>query len=195
MDIQIANAGQYDHRTMVVTRDLGLDNGHKIIAQPWRYPNEILAIRAGEYNTDPDDPAIMDMVLLEHLIVLDDPYETHPLFATDSEEALHIVSQRIEAVRVEHGAPEEPRMRSLFTAADDDRSTQGLTDTKSLLFKHVNSETVLFGKLMFQETRKAYRAERNIPPVTYAEEIKTRTLGILYDQAKGEDAIRNANGR
>jgi hypothetical protein len=195
MDIQITGFKHQDERRVVVYRDLTLDDGTMVKGQPCLMFNETLAIRAGEYNTDADDPRILDMILLEHLIVLEDPYETHPLFALDTPDALEVVENRIEAVRIEHGAPEEPVMRQLFTAADDDRSTQGLTDVKKMFMGNVDKDTMMFARIQFEENRKAHWAERGSSRLSYAQELKARAMGTMHEQASEEDRMRNSRKR
>src|SRR4051794_7828253 len=65
-----------------------------------RMPKETLAIRAAEYNLEPDDPRALDIVLLEMFYTPDDPDEIHPLYRMRNiDDALNEVLRRIQIVR------------------------------------------------------------------------------------------------
>jgi hypothetical protein len=127
MDIQILSGAHEENQYIDLIRTYdGHPNKH-------RYPKEILAIRAAEYNLEWDDPRVLDMVLLEHLIP--DPEERfHPLYLMDPHEAIEVVSNRIEVVKQQHDAPEGDAGK-LLLAADTDAATLGLKKTKKEMFQ------------------------------------------------------------
>jgi hypothetical protein len=157
-----------------------------------RMPKETLAIRAAEYDLEPDDPRVLDQVLLEGFYVPEDPDEIHPLFKEATvADALAIMEQRIEQVRNDNGAPKEPAMRSLFHAADLDASTQGLTDAKRLLLDNVDPDLAQWVKINRDEGRKAPAPVEK----TMGEIIKERGLGYVIEEAKLEDNSRMRDAR
>src|SRR5690242_19096451 len=129
MDIQITGIVDPNDGFLYIERTI--DSSPNILYN--KMPRETLAIRAAEYDLSPDDPMAIDMLLMENFIVLDKPQPFHPLHTCETiEEALQIVWGQVEDAKTRNAAPVEPRLRSLFHAADlpVPHSTQGLTDVK-----------------------------------------------------------------
>jgi hypothetical protein len=179
MDIQIVNVIDPGDGYLYVIRTL---DG---IQQPNKMPKEMLAIRAAEYNLDVRDPMALDIMLLEPFMTEQD--DVHPLYAEAKiEDALSIIWGRVENVRVKHGAPKEPQMRSLFHAADLRESTQGLTDTKKALLHHANPDIGTWVK-MNRDTGRRQMAER---PRTLTETMKLQAMMPVLDEAYNEQTRR-----
>lgn len=181
MDIQIVDSHEYYDPNFVVIR-------RTLDGMPFaqRQPKDVLFLRAAEYNLEPDDPRVLDMVLLECFTVWDPTMVVAPLYQQiDIEEALSIVEGKIEDVRVEHGAPEEPMMRQLFTAADLEESTEGLTLAKTILFKG-DHRVMPWHKIMRDEGRK----EMASVSTPMEQMLKGQALAILHEQAMDEHRMR-----
>jgi len=188
MDIQIVGAEETpDGLHIVVTRTITDDEGNSR-TYPERFPKETLAIRAAEYDLEVDDPRVLDQILLEGFYDEANPLETHPLHGEKTiADALAVMEKRVERVRNKHGAPKEPKMRSLFHAAELDESTQGLTDAKRLFTKHADPTVGTWVKIMRDEGRRAAKNTRN-PNIIEA--MKTSALNIEHDKALAEESIR-----
>lgn len=177
MDIQITGAEQVGKWILISsTRD-----GQPTIM---RMPKETLAIRAAEYDLTPDDPRVLDMVLLEGLYQPEDPDEVHPLYSEATvADALATMEERIEQVRNEHGSPKEPQMRSLFHAADLDASTQGLTDAKRVLLEHADPE--IMGWVRYNRDTNRHQITNDSKSLT--EVVKNQAMGTIIEEAKLEN--------
>jgi hypothetical protein len=190
MDIQITGAYMDpDGQNIIVTRDITHEDGTKWEGYLQRFPKESLAIRAAEYNLEPDDPRVLDILLMEFVVLQETIGRVHPLYREDTiEEALAIVEKYIDDVKTEHGAPTEPKMRSLFHAADSPKSTQGLTDTKAILLEHADPDIGVFIKMNRDEGRKVFGKLKE--PETLFERTKNSALATVWDQALTEDKQR-----
>lgn len=188
MDIQIVGAEETpDGKHIIVTRTITEDDGTSR-TYPERFPKETLAIRAAEYNLSVDDPRVLDQILLEGFYPAD-PDERHPLFSSATiEEAVEIMTERIEHVRNANGAPQRPQMRSLFHAADLDESTQGLTDAKDLFLKHADPGVTVWVQVLRDEGRAA----QHIPAPSFLEQVKQTAFSSEFEKAKIEDNERQA---
>lgn len=192
MDIQITGIEDPGDGFLYIQRTI---DGGLVPAQN-KMPRETLAIRAAEYNIAPDDPRALDMLLMESYIVLDEPEDAHPLHRCDDiDEALEIIGGRIDAAKTLHNAPKDPRLRSLFHAADlpVPESTQGLTDVKATLLNYCDDSIPIWVKVFRDEARKEYRNRK--PRLSFLERIKMDALTILEEQAKEEDRMRSIRMR
>lgn len=188
MDIQIVKAEESEGKWIIVWRTITEDDG-TVRTYPHRYPNVTLAIRAAEYDLEPDDPRVLDIMLLEDFYP-SHPDDKHPLFhASSVAEALAIMEERIETIRNEHGAPKEPQMRSLFHAADVEESTQGLTDAKTLFLKHADPSIGWAVKVNRDEGRKSIAAEAR----SLVDSIKLQALETAQSQAMEEQVARGGD--
>jgi len=101
----------------------------KVDGQTWveRAPKETLAIRAAEYDLDPEDDFVLDLVMLEpFLITTEKPGEVHPLFFCDSvADALEVMHARVAEAQDFHGAP-KGKNRALAAAVRNGVASAGL---------------------------------------------------------------------
>lgn len=91
--------------------------------------------RAAEYDLDPADPIVMDMVLLEnfHTVATGEHDDVHPLFAEESvAKALSVMRSRLVTVRKFVKAPTKAPHTRLWTAADTDEASAGLVTLKRI---------------------------------------------------------------
>jgi hypothetical protein len=186
MDIQIVGAEETpDGKHIIVTRTITEDDGSSR-TYPERFPKETLAIRAAEYNLPVDDPRVLDQILLEGFYPAD-PNEHHPLFASETiEEAVEIMTARIEHVRNANGAPKQPQMRSLFHAADLAESTQGLTDAKALFLKHADPAVAVWVQIL----RDQGRGQKPAVQKPFLDQVRDSAFAIEFEKAKIEDNER-----
>lgn len=186
MDIQIISAElTTDQKSIIVERTF---DGQRNLT---KMPKETLAIRAAEYDLDPEDPRVLDIVLMEQFHEPEDPEEIHPLYAAPTvAEALAVVEKRIEQVKTEHGAP-AGRMRSLFAAASSPKATPGLGQTKDLLLAHADKEIGIYVKIHRDQNREALVAE----PADLKAQMREGAMAIAHSQATAEAAARAAGSR
>jgi hypothetical protein len=134
VDIEIVGAEPEGANYLVVARTL---DGELNLE---RMPRETLAIRAAEYDLEPDDDFILDMVLLERFDEPEDPEELHPLFATSTiKGALKVMHSRIDVVRTTHGAPRNAN-RVLARAVANGAASKGLVRAQKLLIKNADRD-------------------------------------------------------
>ncbi len=191
MDIQIVRAElSKDGQFITVFRDITDDEGRLWRDVPERFPKQTLAIRAAEYDLEINDPRVLDQILLENFYK-GPSQEQAPLYSEPTiKKALAKWEDRVESLRVEHGAPEEPQMRSLFHAADLDASTQGLTDAKNLFLEHADPNITLWVKLHRDKLR-----DKLVPRVkkSLTETLKGDILADLVEEAKIEEGRRQSD--
>jgi hypothetical protein len=195
MDIQIAGAElSKDGKYITVYRDITEDNGefHKNV--PERFPKETLAIRAAEYDMEIDDPRVLDQILLEGFYQTKETDNPDPLFNLDISDARDLVQERVEQVRIDNGAPEDPIMRSLFHAADVEESTQGLTEAKRLFLEHADPNVTLWVKYRRDTIKQQMQLGRN-QRRSLADDLKESVLAEIHDEAKLEQKDRDAAER
>lgn len=127
MDIRIADASYYQSRFLIVSRQV---DGERFME---RAPRETLAIRAAEYNLDPDDDFVLDLVMLEPFMgAVEGPGDVHPLYSADTvADALEIMRDRVELARVEHGAP-KGKNRMMAAAIRNGVASDGLVTAHRL---------------------------------------------------------------
>jgi|SRR5690349_523038 len=156
-----------------------------------KMPRETLAIRAAEYNLEPDHPKALDIMLMEPFIVYTEPQPFHPLHTCDTiEEALQIVWAQVEDAKTRNQAPTEPHLRSLFHAADlpVPESTQGLTDVKERLLHYCDDTVPIWVKVYRDEERKKVRRDN---PYNLLRQLKDHALSVLHEEAQQMERVRN----
>lgn len=195
MDIQITGVQDPDDGFLYIERTI--DGG--AVPHLNKMPRETLAIRAAEYNLQPDDPRAMDIMLMEPFIVLDKPQIYAPLYTcSDIDEALEIVWGHVEDAKTRNGAPEHPVLRSLFRAADlpVPESTQGLTDVKERLLNYCDDTVHIWVQAHRDNARKGYKRDnarkglKEENPYNLIDQLKRQAIGILQDDARTEDLQR-----
>jgi hypothetical protein len=134
VDIQIVGAEPEGQNFLVVARTL---DGELNLE---RYPREVLAIRAAEYDLEPDDDFVLDLVLLERFDEPENVEETHPLFAASTVKgALKVMHSRIDTVRTVHGAPRNAN-RMMARAVANKAASKGLVRAQNLLVKNADRD-------------------------------------------------------
>lgn len=187
MDIQITGIEDPGDGFLYIERTI--DGGPNLHYN--KMPRETLAIRAAEYNLEPDHPKALDIMLMEPFIVLDKPQPYHPLYTCSTiEEALDIVWGQVEDTKTKNGAPEEPVLRSLFLAADlpVPQSTQGLTDVKERLLHYCDDKVPIWVKIYRDKERKVVRRDK---PYSLLDQLKHQAMATVYEEASHEDRMRN----
>lgn len=106
MDITITESA-YDQERFLLIRRTVVDEAGEVHSFLERAPKETVAIRAAEYNLEPDDDFVLEMVLLEPFLpAVEGPGDVHPLYSADSvKDAVEIMRERVELARTLHGAP------------------------------------------------------------------------------------------
>lgn len=186
MDIQITGVEDPDDGFLYVARTI--DNSTNIHYN--KMPREMLAFRAAEYNIAPDDPMALDIMLMEPFIVYTKPQPFHPLHTCETiEEALQIVWAQVEDAKTRNQAPKEPRLRSLFHAADlpVPESTQGLTDVKERLLNYCDDTVPIWVKVYRDEERKKVKRDN---PYSLLQQLRNNALSVLEDEALHEERLR-----
>jgi hypothetical protein len=188
MDIQITGIRDPGDGFLYIERTI--DGG--TVPHQNKMPKESLAIRAAEYNIEPDDPIALNMLLMENFIVLSQPQPHHPLHTCDDiGEALEIVMAQVEDAKTRNGAPTEPHLRCLYAAADlpVPESTQGLTDVRERLLNYCDDSIPIWVRVHRDENRKQARREN---PYNLLNQLKKEAMGVLRDQAMTEDRQRRS---
>lgn len=190
MDIKVTTPkGNVTSEFIFVTR---MHDDEKVLH---RYPKDILAIRAAEYDLEIDDPVVFDIVMLEYLIVEPEDQEFHPLFAEEEvSSALSIVRSRIDVVKQEHGAPEGDA-GILFLAADDPASTPGLKISRDLHLSESDRSIRPWIKHRRDQVKKQVQHQMTQKKPTAAELYKQAALRDMHQWAIEEDRRRFPNAR
>lgn len=152
MDIQITGATVHQGTSwLIVARTL--DGALNLE----RMPRETLAIRAAEYDLDPEDPFALDLVLLERFYSPADPEEIHPLFAAPSVAAAErAMRERIAEVQDAHGAP-VGKLRPLAAAIAAGKATEGAGKAHRHLQRGANPQ--VRGAVQFLRDRERERIQ------------------------------------
>lgn len=177
MDITIVDGELSESRYTHVMRDEVYEDG-TAGTHIHRMPKEILSLRAAEYDLPVDDPRVLDMVLLEHLILTDDLPDPHPLFAADSvKDALKQMEKMLDILRERHGQPKEKFL------ANAKNPSQGLIVVQGLLHAHTDSSVIEPVKYFRDKERSVVRQARR----GLAESMRTTWMTGLQDDAHAED--------
>lgn len=150
MDITITEAELVEGRYLRLV-SVAIDAGKERVAL-MQMPKETLAIRAAEYDVEVDDPFALELVMREHLIRSDD--FVAPLYTDLSAQELRAeMDRRLEAVRVEHGAPAGAD-RLIARAVELDKASDGMVEAHRLFLTHADPDI----REVVQEYRDRERA-------------------------------------
>lgn len=132
MDISIEKAAL--HSPYIIVNRL-------VDGQVWieRAPKEILAIRAAEYDLEPDDDFVLDLVLLEpFMVTVEAPGTVHPLFRCDTvADALEEMHARVGEAQEVHGAP-KGKNRAMAAAVRNGAASAGLLEVHHRYHKYAD---------------------------------------------------------
>lgn len=181
-DIQVVNSEPLGDIFTVTTHTID-GKFHKT-----RWPKETLGIRAAEYDLEPEDPEVLELVMLEPWVTEFDPHEVHPLFAAKSvAKALDIMRARLERVREVHGSPKDPAKRMLARAVANGHATRGLVLAHGHFHKHVHPGLVVPVQAMRDEGREIH-ASRTVQLSSEPMSLAAHILASHAERASGPGA-------
>lgn len=167
MDITITGA-EYKNGTVEITRS------HSENGETWesihRMPSWTLAARAAEYDLEPTDPFVLDLVLLEPFLV-HPPEDVAPLHsAATVTEALATMRSRVEDARVAHGSP-AGKNRIMAQAVKNGAASEGLVQAAELLSKYADPKVVPLVRSIRDNVRRTTPRETPMPNVPVPPQI------------------------
>jgi hypothetical protein len=140
-----------------------------------RMPQSILSMHAAEYNLDPEDDFVLDLILLQRHLIFDDASQ-HPLWASDTlEEAVDAMKNLIEGVRVMHGSPEGEN-RMMAAAIRNNAASEGLVTSHGLLVSKIDTRVIDPIRAMTHSKRERHKKMRGTKKMDLAEMIHTQSL-------------------
>jgi hypothetical protein len=161
MDIVVSESTYFQGRFIVVSRTLRENDVEWTNLE--RMPRETLAIRAAEYDLEPEDDFVLDLVMLERFVpVTWDTTDVHPLFSADTvKDALEIMRDRVESARVEHGSP-RGRNRMLAAAVRNGVASDGLVAAHRLCMDSADPRVVRPIRYMRDRERERLRGVEQV---------------------------------